>query len=406
MDSLLTAAARALASGDPLAALQRVALREDPPALAMRGIAMAQLGELSRARTLLRRAARAFGPRERLARARCAIAEAEIALAARDLAPSTRALDAARRSLEQHGDTANAAHAELIAIRRLLLLGRVHDAERALLARDWFAAPPMLAAIAELARADLALRQAQARAARQALARAQAAAQRARIPMLAAEVEHSMRALIAPAARLIASGQERVLDLDAVEAVLSSTSLVVDACRRAVRDGDRTLSLARRPVLFALARTLAEAWPADATREALIEHAFATRKPNDSHRARLRVEIGRLRRELRALVDVRATPRGFAFGPQGPRAIVVLAPPIDEVDSTLLALLADGTAWSTSALALAHGASQRTVQRSLAALEAAGRVRTWGRARARRWLANPLTGFTTPLLLPATLSTE
>jgi hypothetical protein len=406
MDSLLTAAARALASGDPLAALRRVALREDPPALALRGIAMAQLGELSRARQLLRRAARAFGPREGLARARCAVAEAEIALAARDLAPSSRAIDAARRSLEQHGDVANAAHAQLIAIRRLLLLGRVHDAERSLDERDWTTAPPMLAAIAELARADIALRRAHARAARQALERARAAAQRARIPMLAAEVEHSMRALIAPAARLIANGQERVLDLDAVEDVLASSSVVVDACRRAVRDGDRTRSLARRPVLFALARTLAEAWPADVTREVLIEHAFATRKPNDSHRARLRVEIGRLRRELREVVEVRATPRGFTLHPHGQRSVVVLAPPIDEVDSTLLALLADGTAWSTSALALAHGSSQRTVQRALSALEAAGRVRSWGRARARRWLANPLTGFTTTLLLPSTLSAE
>lgn len=406
MDSLLTAAARALASGDPLAALRRVALRDDPPALALRGIAMAQLGELSRARQLLGRAARAFGPRETLARARCAVAEAEVALAARDLPASSRALDAARRVLERHGDAANAAHAQLIAIRRLLLLGRVDAAERALAARDWSAAPPVLAAIAELARADLALRRARARAAREALERARAAAQRARIPMLVAEVEHSTRALGAPAARLIASGQERVLDLDAVEAVLSSPDLVVDACRRAVRDGDRGVPLARRPVLFALARALAEAWPADATREALIARAFGARAANASHRARLRVELGRLRRELRGLVDVRATPRGFALHPRGRRSIVVLAPPIDELDSTLLALLADGTAWSTSALALAHGSSQRTVQRALAALESAGRVRSLGRARARRWLAAPLTGFTTTLLLPGTLATD
>ena len=406
MDSLLTAAARALASGDPLAALQRVALREDPPALALRGIAMAQLGELARARQLLRRAARGFGPRETLARARCAVAEAEIALAARDLAPSSRLIDAARRSLERHGDTANAAHAQLIAIRRLLLLGRVRDAERSLAERDWSTAPPMLAAIAELARADIALRQAHARAARQALERARAAAQRARIPMLAAEVEQSMRALTTPAARLVSSGQHRALDLDAVEDVLASPDLVIDACRRAVRDGERIRSLARRPVLFALVRALAEAWPSDASREALIEHAFATRKPNDSHRARLRVELGRLRRELRGLVEVQATPRGFALHPRGSQSIVVLAPPVDEVDSTLLALLADGTAWSTSALALAHGSSQRTVQRSLSALESAGRVRSWGRARARRWLASPLTGFTTTLLLPSTLSAD
>lgn len=406
MDSLLNAAALALASGDPLGALSRVSLREDPPALALRGIAMAQLGELTRARQLLQRAARGFGPRETLARARCAVAEAEVALAARELAPSSRKIDAARKSLELHGDTANAAHAQLISVRRLLLLGRTSEAEHALAERDWSAAPPMLAAIAELATADLALRKASARAARAALERARAAAQRARIPMLVAEVEHSMRALAAPAARLIAGGAERLLTLDAVEDVLASPDLVVDACRRGVRVGPRVLPLARRPVLFALVRTLAEAWPADATREALIERAFATSRPNESHRARLRVELGRLRRELRWLAEIRATARGFALVPNEPRAIVVIAPPIDEMDSALLALLADGTAWSTSALALAHGASQRTVQRALAALEATGRVRSLGRARARRWLAAPLAGFTTTLLLPAAMGAD
>jgi hypothetical protein len=402
MDSLLTAAARALASGDSLAALQRVALRDDPPALALRGIAMAQLGELTRARELVRRAARSFDRREVVARARCAVAEAEIALASRDLAPSSRTIDAARRSLERHGDAANAAHAQLIGVRRLLLLGRVGDAERSLAGRDWTAAPAMLAAIAELARADIALRRAQAGAARQALERARGAAERTRIPMLVAEVEQAMLALATPAARLISRGHERVLDLDAVEAVLASPDVVVDACRRSVRHSAHAVSLAKRPVLFALARTLAEAWPDDATREALIERAFATLRPNESHRARLRVEIGRLRRELRAIVGVRATRRGFAL--HGPPSIVVLAPPIDDVDSSLLALLADGAAWATSALALAHGSSQRTVQRALSALEASGRVRSWGRARAQRWSAKPLAGITTSLLLPSSLS--
>jgi hypothetical protein len=406
MDSLLTAAALALASGDPLAALQRVALREDPPALALRGIAMAQLGELTRARQLLRRAVRAFGAREAMARARCAIAEAEIALAARDLSPSTRTIDSARKVLEQHADHANAAHAQLITIRHRLLLGRVREAEALLAERDWTAAPPMLAAIAQLAAADIALRQARARAAREALERASLAAERARIPMLAAEVEQAMQALDAPAARLIAGGQSQVLKLDAVEDVLSSKKLVVDACRRSVRAGDRSVAFAKRPVLFSLARTLAEAWPSDVTRDVLIERAFGARRANDSHRARLRVELGRLRRELRGIAEVRATARGFELHPRGERPIVVLAPPIEELDTTLLALLADGTAWSTSALALAHGSSQRTVQRLLSALEVAGRVRSHGRARSQRWLAAPLTGFTTTLLLPSTLSAD
>lgn len=419
MDSLLTAAALALASGDPLAALRRVSLREDPPALALRGIAMAQLGELVRARQLLQRAARGFGPKETLARARCAVAEAEIALAARELAPSTRSIDAARRTLERHGDHGNAAHAQLIAIRRLLLLGRTAEAERSLEQRDWSTAPPMLTAIAELARADLSLRKAKATLARAALDRARSAAQRARIPMLLAEVEHSLAALHVPAARLISKGQERLLTLDEVEQLLASPTLLVDACRRCVRTGDRVLSLARRPILFALIRALAEAWPGDATRETLIERAFATRRPNESHRARLRVELGRLRRELRAFAEIRATPRGFELAPlpqpsspqpssppPSPLSVAVLAPPLDELDSSVLALLADGTAWSTSALALAHGSSQRTVQRSLSTLESTGRVRSLGKARARRWLAAPLTGFTTTLLLPGAISPD
>ncbi len=406
MDSLLTAAALALASGDPLAALRRVSLREDPPALALRGIAMAQLGELSRARALLTRAARGFGPREAIARARCAVAEAEIALAARELTPTSRAIDAARRVLEQHGDHANAAHAQLIAIRRLLLLGRIAEAERSLAERQWSTAPPMLGAIAELARADVALRRALAGEARQALDRARAAAQRTGIPMLLAEIEHSTRALTVPAARLLGGGAERLLTLDEVEQVLGSADVVVDACRRCVRAGDRMLPLARRPVLFALVRALAEAWPGDVSRETLIERAFGTTRPNESHRARLRVELGRLRRELRELAEIRATARGFALHPRDQRRLAVLAPPLDELDSSVLALLADGTAWSTSALALASSSSQRTVQRALAALETSGRVRSLGRARARRWLAPPLTGFTTTLLLPAAISAD
>jgi len=406
MDSLLTAAARALASGDPLAALSRVALREDPPALALRGIAMAQLGELPRARKLLRRAARSFGPKELLARARCAVAEAEIALAARDLTFSPRTIEAAQRTLERHGDAANAAHARLIAVRRLLLVGRVEEAARALDGRDWSKAPPMIAACAELALADIALRLVRAGAAREALDRALAAAQRAGIPMLAREVEHARRALDAPAARLIERGAERLVSLAGVQDALASDSLIIDACRRAVRCAGKTIVLSKRPVLFALARGLAEAWPADAARDALIERAFGARKPNASHRARLRVELGRLRRELRAFAEIVATPDGFALRARADKPVLVLAPPLDEVDTTLLALLADGTAWSTSALALAHGSSQRTVQRALSALEAQGRVRTLGRARARRWLATPLAEFTTTLLLPTALSAD
>ena len=130
MDSLITAAARALAAGDPLGALNRVALRDDPPALALRGTAMAQLGDLARARELLGRAARAFGAHEALASARCVVAEAEVALVSRDLAWSGEVLDAARATLEAHGDRVNAAHARCLDVRRLLLIGRLNEAER------------------------------------------------------------------------------------------------------------------------------------------------------------------------------------------------------------------------------------------------------------------------------------
>src|SRR6185369_15272952 len=136
MDSMITAAARALAAGDPFGALNRIALRDDPPALALRGIAMAQMGDLVRARSLLRSAARGFGAREALARARCVVAEGEIALVSRDLAWPTKALEAAIAALDRHGDRANAAHGHYLEARRLLLIGRVYAAERALGALD------------------------------------------------------------------------------------------------------------------------------------------------------------------------------------------------------------------------------------------------------------------------------
>src|SRR4051812_42113112 len=406
MDSLIAAAARALATGDALGALKRVALREDPPALALRGIAMAQLGEHPRARELLRRAARSFGAHEELARARCVVAEAEVALAMRDLGGSPRTLAAAAAALEARDDRANALQARLIAARRLLLLGRLDEAAGVLARVAGRALPPSLAAVAELATAELALRSLRVGPAQEALARAQDAATRARVPALLAEVVEARAAFERPAARRLFAGREEPLRLDAVAALLASDALVLDACRRGLRLGDVWRPLARRPVLFALAYALAEAWPADAERNALIAHAFRTRRPDETHRARLRVEIGRLRRLVGAVASIEATSRGFALRPHGGREVVVLAPPIDSDQGSLLALLADGAAWSTSALALALGDSQRTVQRALVDLEAAGRVRSIGRARARRWLAPPLAGFTTILLLPAALALD
>ena len=399
MDSLVTAAARALKAGDPLGALKRIALRDDAPALALRGIAMAQLGEFAKAKVLLRRAARSFGPRERVERARCATAEAEVALAARDLRWPTHGLDEARRTFGALGDHDNRLHAALLQIRRLLLLGRVTEAGDALDNLDLRAAPAMLTARGELVAFEIALRRGHTAPARAALARARAAADRSGIDPLCAEVERAERTLALPAARLIVGGEERPLVLAEVETVLASQHLIVDACRRAARTEQREVNLARRPVLFALLRSLAEAWPGEATRAILCERAFGARRTNESHRARLRVEIGRLRKELRSLAEVRATPGGFALQPRSGEALV-LAPPIESPDAAVLALMADGEAWSTSALALALGSSQRTVQRALGALEASSKVRTLGRGRARRWLAAPIGGFATTLLLP------
>jgi hypothetical protein len=405
MDSLVAAAARALAVGDPLGALKRVALRDDPPALALRGIAMAQLGDYDRARKLLRRAARGFGTRERLAQARCQVAEAEVALAARDLSGPVRVLDAAARALDALGDRANALYARVVAARRELLVGELEAAEQTLAAVDVEAvgAPPPVAARAELTRAELALRRVQVADAAVALGRAHAAALAAGIPALIAEVGRARRALSAPSARLIRGGVVRPVRLDEVEALFASGDLVVDACRRAVRGPARAVPLAGRPVLFALVGALAEGWPADVPRDRLIERAFEARAVNESHRARLRVELGRLRAALRPLARIEATRRGFALVPVGGRAVVVLAPPIDGPAGAILALLEGGESWSTSALACALGSSQRSVQRALRQLEETAAVRAVGCGRSRRWLAPELDGFATTLLLPGAL---
>lgn len=406
MDSLITAAARALAAGDPLGALKRVALRDDAPALALRGIAMAQLGDFTRAKVLLKSAARAFGPREAVARARCVVAEAEIALVSRDLGWPAKALDTARVTLEAHGDRANAAHARNLQVRRLVLIGRLDEAERALAGFDPAPLPPASRAAHALIVTGIAIRRLRTKVARQALVQAREAAREAGVPALIAEVEGASLALDTPAARLIARGEERALLLEEVEALLASGALVVDACRHVVRVDDRIVSLATRPVLFALARTLAEAWPGDAPRSVLLARAFRARHADESHRARLRVEIGRLRAELRDVAEVSATARGFALVPLSNREVAVLTPPVEGQHGAVLAFLADGEAWASSALAIALGASPRTVQRALDALSAAGKVQSIGRGRARRWMMPPVPGFPTVLLLPGPLPSD
>jgi len=400
MDPLISEAARALMAGDVLGALNRVALRGDAAALALRGIAMARLGEFGLARALLRKAARAFGPAHPVARARCVVAQAEIALVSRDLDWSRQAARAALATLESHGDWVNAAHARQLEARRSLLLGRIDEAERVLGGLDPARLPPALRAAHLLVAAGISVRRLDAASARADLALARRAAIESGIPGLRAEADQAILDLERPAARLIARGEETRIGLDDIAALRASGTLIVDACGNAIRQAGTVVPLATRPVLFALARLLAQAWPADAPREFLIAHAFRTRFSDETHRARLRVEIGRLRRALRALATVGATRRGYALAPRGARGIVVLARPVEERHAALLALLADGEAWSSSSLALALGISQRTAQRALDALAAAGKAQSFGQGRARRWLAPTLPGFTTTLLLP------
>lgn len=410
MDSLITAAGRALRGGDPLGALKMVALREDPPALALRGIAMAQLGDLARAKALLLRAARGFGSHEAVARARCRIAVAEVALASRDLDWDAKALEAARTTLETRGDHVNAAHARYLEVRHLVLIGRLDEAEEKLRSLDPAPLPHALAAAHELSAASIAMRRLRTKEARAALSRAARAARQAAIPALLAEVDAARRALEAPAARLIAEGGavRRPLSLGEVASLLASKALVVDACHYVVRDDTRQVALAKRPVLFALVRALAEAWPADVRRDALVARALQLKLRDESHRARLRVEIARLRTALAPFGAVTATAAGFKLAARRSRDVVVLAPPMEEegdrdhgaTPAVILAMLADGESWSTSALSLALGIGQRTIQRALDALAAAGKVQSVGQGRARRWMTPPLTGFATTLLLP------
>ena len=406
MDSLITAAGRALAAGDPLGALKRVALRDDAPALALRGIAMAQLGEFVRAKDLLRRATLAFSSKETVARARCILAEAEIALASRDLAWPGKALRAARLTLEAHGDRLNAAHARYLEVRRLVLIGNLGEADQLLADFDPTPFPPASRTAYELVVAGIAIRRIQTNAARAALTRAQDAARQAGIPALRAEVESAFHILDTPAARLVARGVERPLLLGEVEGLLSSNALVVDACRNVVREETKVVALATRPVLFELVRVLGEAWPGDVPRDVLLARAFGARFVDESHRMRLRVEMGRLRGLLRPIAEVHATKRGFGLAPLHAPEVVVLARPVEDENGSVLAFLADGESWSSSALAIALGTSQRTVQRALDSLAAAGKVQSFGQARARRWITPPVPGFTTTLLLPSPLALD
>ncbi len=403
MDSSITAAAQALAVGDALSALKRVALRDDPPALAMRGIAFAQLGDLERAKDLLKRGADAFGSRNPTAQARCIVAEAEIALVSRDLGWPVEKLDRARAVLALRGDRVNAAYADCLVARRLLLIGRLEQAGQVLSRINHALLPPAALAGYELAAAGIAIRRIHTEAARLSIARARKAAGEAGIASLAAEVDAVGRILEQPAARLIRRGGNRILLLDDVEALLSSDDFILDCCRSMVRSGGRAIGLGSRPVLLTLLRSLSESWPEEVSRDQLVKHAFHAREADESHRARLRVEMGRLRVALDGLAEVKATKHGFKLMVLAQVDVVLLLPPVELRHAEILALLADGEAWSSSAVALALEVSPRSIQRAFEELAAGGHVQPRGRGPARRWMMPPIPGFPTTLLLPGAL---
>jgi tetratricopeptide (TPR) repeat protein len=400
MDSIINAAALALATGDVLGALKRVALRDDPPALALRGIAMAQLGDYDRARSLLTAASRGFGKREDVSRARCVVAEAEVALVSRDLAWPTARLDAARDILQRRGDLQNAAQALCIEARRHLLLGRLADARHALAALDPEQLPPPLLASHWLTEAGIGIRQLHIDDARQALSRALEAAQQSGIPALITEVHDAVSSLASPVALLRQQGRLEAVALDTVQRLRHSADLLVDATRNVVSRGEAVISLSGRPVLFTLLRVLAEAWPGDASRELLLSSAFRARHADESSRGRLRVEIARLRRVIESHAGVLATPAGFRLVPRGTGQLAVLTSQLNGQNAAVMALLADGELWASSALAIALDTSPRTVQRALTALQRSGKVQPVGQGRARRWTVLVAPGFPTTLHLP------
>jgi hypothetical protein len=398
MDPDLETAAQHLARFDTLRALRLIATREDPEALTLRGVAMAQLGEDRNAQKLLGRAERAFARTDPQMRARIVAARGEVALGSRDLALAGRLLEAAEAALG--ADRINRTFVRILRVRRLLLLGRVEEA-RTCAAMDLRSAPPRLRVFAELLRADIAARRLRVLEAEAAIARARKAARSARLPQLTAQVERLAADFGAPVARVIRDRTFALATLADVVSLARSKGLVVDGCRRELRLDGVTISLATRPVLFALAEVLGEAAPTAASRALLIERAFGARRTTDSLRARLRVEIGRLRRTLaRIAMTIEPSADGFRLnGDCEAMRVVVILPPADGEASLLLALLRDGEAWSSSSLASASGLGQRAVQRALAELKDAGKVDAHGAGRNRRWVARPPEGFATTLLL-------
>lgn len=382
----LALAARALAGGDALRALSLVGRSSDALGLALRGIAYAQLGDLEAAREALERAeaAAAGGGHPRLlARVRAALVE--VALGEGDPARASAAARASADELERLGDARNAAMQRLVLARAEVLLGRLGEA-RAVVAGVLSAdLPPDVRAVASLAEAEIATRALAATAARDALGRARGALDAAPNRLLGREIAALEGELSTPVARLERGGASRDADLFAIEEAAHGELFLVDACRRLAIAGRARVPLARRPVLFTLLVELARAAPASVPRDTLAARAFEARRINASHRGRLRVEIGRLRKLLDDLgAEPVATAEGYALASR--REVAVLAPRDDDDDATRVALLlGDGASWSAQRIAESAGVSKRTAQRALGDLVAGGRAVRTGSGRNVRY---------------------
>ncbi len=374
IDAANASAARALATGDALRALSLVGRATGALAQALRGIAYSQLGDLELAREALARAA--GETRDARLRARVRAALVEVALGEGDVARAAAEARASADELTRLGDERNAAMQRLVLARAEVLLGRLGEARRAVAEVRAASLPPSVHAVAALAEAEIATRALAASEARDALSRARPILERAPNRLLALEIEALEAELSRPVARLERGGEARAADLFAIEEAARGATFLVDACRRLVIAGRARIPLARRPVLFGLLVELARRAPGSVPRDALAAQVFDARRVNASHRGRLRVEIGRLRKLLDGLdAEPVATADGYALSSRREIALLV---PLDEDEASQVALLlGDGAAWSAQRVSETAGISKRTAQRALGELVGAGRaVRT------------------------------
>jgi tetratricopeptide (TPR) repeat protein len=376
-------AGSALARGEALRALGLVGRADTALGLTLRGVAYAQLGDLEMARRSLERALAVVGDGRTRARARAALAE--IALHTGDPAATARAARASAEELDALGDPRNAAMQRLVVARAEVLLGRLGEARRAV--EEVLAAAdlaPDVRAVASLAQAEIALRDLAPTEAQGALARARRALAQQPQELLSRAIDRVEGELSLPVARLLRGGVVGSADLFAIEQVCRGDVLLVDDCRRLVLGGRASIPLARRPVVFALLLALARAWPGSTPRDELIARIFDARRSNASHRARLRVEVGRLRKILDGLgAGPVATPDGYALS--SAREVVVLLPPSDDDEARLASLLSDGASWSAQSLAEHAGVSKRTAQRVLGGLVEGGRAERTGEGKNVRY---------------------